>query len=92
MQGVRWSRNHWPLNQEKNLRPAVLAAIAQAAEEAGAWLIDDEIITGYRYPSGSVQRATGVIPDLTCYLANDRLHGCDRLQGHAILQALDPPC
>jgi len=29
-------------------------------------LIYDEIITGYRYPSGSVQRATGVIPDLTC--------------------------
>ena len=43
-----------------------LAAIAQAAKEAGALLIYDEIITGYRYPSGSVQRATGVIPDLTC--------------------------
>ena len=43
-----------------------LAAIAQAAQEVGALLIYDEIITGYRYPSGSVQRATGVIPDLTC--------------------------
>ncbi len=43
-----------------------LAAIAQAAREAGALLIDDEMMTGYRYASGSVQRATGVIPDLTC--------------------------
>jgi glutamate-1-semialdehyde 2,1-aminomutase len=43
-----------------------LAAIAHAAQEAGALLIYDEIITGYRYPCGSVQRATGVIPDLTC--------------------------
>jgi glutamate-1-semialdehyde 2,1-aminomutase len=43
-----------------------LAAIAEATREAGALLIYDEIITGYRYPSGSAQRATGVIPDLTC--------------------------
>jgi glutamate-1-semialdehyde aminotransferase len=43
-----------------------LAGLAQATQDAGALLIYDEIITGYRYPSGSVQRATGVIPDLTC--------------------------
>jgi len=43
-----------------------LAMLAQATQAAGALLIYDEIITGYRYPSGSVQRATGVIPDLTC--------------------------
>jgi glutamate-1-semialdehyde 2,1-aminomutase len=43
-----------------------LAALAQATQDAGALLIYDEIMTGYRYPSGSVQRATGVIPDLTC--------------------------
>lgn len=46
--------------------PEFLAAIAHAAHAAGALLIYDEIMTGYRYPSGSVQRATGVIPDLTC--------------------------
>jgi len=43
-----------------------LAAVANATRDAGALLIYDEIITGYRYPSGSVQQATGVIPDLTC--------------------------
>ena len=31
-----------------------------------ALLIFDEIITGFRYPRGSVQKATGVVPDLTC--------------------------
>ena len=43
-----------------------LAAIAEAAGSAGALLVFDEIITGYRYPSGSVQKATGIVPDLTC--------------------------
>ena len=43
-----------------------LEAIAHAAREASALLIYDEIITGYCYPSSSVQRATGVVPDLTC--------------------------
>ena len=43
-----------------------LAKLAQATRAAGALLIFDEIVTGYRYPSGSVQKATGVIPDLTC--------------------------
>lgn len=43
-----------------------LAAIAQAARSVGALLVFDEIITGYRYPSGSVQKATGIVPDLAC--------------------------
>src|SRR5262249_42761559 len=43
-----------------------LAALAAMTREAGALLIYDEIMTGFRYPGGSVQRATGVIPDLTC--------------------------
>ncbi|MCX6609046.1 MAG: aminotransferase class III-fold pyridoxal phosphate-dependent enzyme [Acidobacteria bacterium] len=34
--------------------------------ENGAVLIFDEIITGFRYRAGSVQHATGVVPDLTC--------------------------
>jgi glutamate-1-semialdehyde 2,1-aminomutase len=30
-------------------------------------LIFDEIMTGFRYAQGSVQKATGVIPDLACF-------------------------
>ncbi|MBC8177196.1 MAG: aminotransferase class III-fold pyridoxal phosphate-dependent enzyme [Desulfobacteraceae bacterium] len=44
-----------------------LSAIAEMVREAGALLIFDEILTGYRYPSGSVQKATGIIPDLACF-------------------------
>ena len=44
-----------------------LKAVAAATREEGALLIFDEIITGFRYPGGSVQKATGVIPDLACF-------------------------
>ena len=44
-----------------------LAALATMTREAGALLIYDEIMTGFRYPGGSVQKATGVIPDLACF-------------------------
>jgi glutamate-1-semialdehyde aminotransferase len=43
-----------------------LGLLAQCAHDAGALLVFDEIITGYRYRQHSVQRATGIIPDLTC--------------------------
>jgi glutamate-1-semialdehyde aminotransferase len=43
-----------------------LREIADAARRVRALLIFDEIITGYRYRQGSVQKATGVVPDLTC--------------------------
>jgi glutamate-1-semialdehyde 2,1-aminomutase len=46
--------------------PAFLRAIAAHARQAGALLIFDEVFTGFRYRGGSVQRATGVTPDLTC--------------------------
>ncbi|HEX6462999.1 MAG TPA: aminotransferase class III-fold pyridoxal phosphate-dependent enzyme [Vicinamibacterales bacterium] len=46
--------------------PAFLALLAQSARDAGALLVFDEIITGYRYRQHSVQRATGIVPDLTC--------------------------
>jgi glutamate-1-semialdehyde aminotransferase len=45
---------------------AFLQALADAAREVGALLVFDEIITGFRYRQGSVQKATGVIPDITC--------------------------
>ena len=44
-----------------------LGALAAMTREAGALLIYDEIMTGFRYPGGSVQKATGVIPDLACF-------------------------
>ena len=43
-----------------------LQNIARSTRDAGAFLVFDEIVTGYRYPQGSVQKATGVIPDMTC--------------------------
>jgi glutamate-1-semialdehyde 2,1-aminomutase len=46
--------------------PRFLASLADAAREAGALLVFDEILTGFRHEGGSVQRATGVVPDLTC--------------------------
>ncbi|SFI57982.1 aminotransferase class III-fold pyridoxal phosphate-dependent enzyme [Nitrosomonas sp. Nm34] len=44
-----------------------LQTAASATREAGAVLIFDEIITGFRYPKGSVQKATGVVPDMACF-------------------------
>jgi glutamate-1-semialdehyde 2,1-aminomutase len=46
--------------------PVFLRHVADVCREQGSVLIFDEIVTGFRYPLGSVQRATGVIPDLTC--------------------------
>lgn len=51
---------------EQDADQTYLETIAVATRKAGALLIFDEIITCYRYPGGSVQKATGVIPDLTC--------------------------
>jgi glutamate-1-semialdehyde aminotransferase/predicted aldo/keto reductase-like oxidoreductase len=44
-----------------------LRGATELARREGALLIFDEIITGFRYPLGSVQRATGVVPDLACF-------------------------
>jgi glutamate-1-semialdehyde aminotransferase len=44
-----------------------LSEVACMAREAGALLVFDEIITGFRYPGGGVQKATGVVPDLACF-------------------------
>jgi len=51
---------------EQDANKGFLSKIAALTSKTGALLIFDEIVTGYRYPSGSVQKATGVIPDLTC--------------------------
>lgn len=47
--------------------PTFLTTALQEARAAGALLIFDEIITGFRYPGGSVQKAMGVTPDLACF-------------------------
>jgi glutamate-1-semialdehyde 2,1-aminomutase len=46
---------------------AFIRMVADKTREAGGLLIFDEIITGFRYPGGGVQKATGVIPDLACF-------------------------
>jgi glutamate-1-semialdehyde aminotransferase len=46
--------------------PAFLQHVADVCREQGSVLIFDEIVTGFRHPAGSVQRATGVTPDLAC--------------------------
>lgn len=43
-----------------------LKALAEVCHSEGALLIFDEIFTGFRYQSGSVQQAVDVQPDLTC--------------------------
>ena len=44
-----------------------LKAMAQACRDENAVLIFDEVVTGFRYPQGSVQKATGIVPDLACF-------------------------
>jgi glutamate-1-semialdehyde 2,1-aminomutase len=46
--------------------PAFLRGMAALARREGALVIFDEILTGFRHRGGSVQHATGVVPDLTC--------------------------
>jgi glutamate-1-semialdehyde aminotransferase len=43
-----------------------LQTLIEVAHREGALVIFDEIMTGFRYLQGSVQRATGTRPDLTC--------------------------
>jgi glutamate-1-semialdehyde 2,1-aminomutase len=45
---------------------AYLGEVARLTRSKGALLIFDEVMSGFRYRAGSVQAATGVIPDLTC--------------------------
>jgi glutamate-1-semialdehyde 2,1-aminomutase len=44
-----------------------LRQIAADTRKAGGLLIFDEIITGFRYPQHSAQKAFGVVPDLACF-------------------------
>ena len=46
--------------------PDFLHIVADATRRAKALLVFDEIVTGFRYRNGSVQKDTGIVPDLTC--------------------------
>lgn len=47
------------------LDAAMLLLLREATRDAGALLIFDEVVTGFRVSPGGVQAATGVLPDLT---------------------------
>ena len=49
------------------LRPSFLAALREATEEAGAILIFDEVVTGFRVSPGGAQGEYGIRPDLTTF-------------------------
>jgi glutamate-1-semialdehyde aminotransferase len=51
----------------RDVDPAFLANVAEICRDRSIVLIFDEIMTGFRYAGGSVQQATGVIPDLACF-------------------------
>ena len=59
-----WGGNE--IGCEPDADQGFLETLRTATRSAGALLVFDEMITGYRYLKGSVQRARGVIPDLTC--------------------------
>jgi glutamate-1-semialdehyde 2,1-aminomutase len=46
--------------------PGFLEALRQIADETGAVLIFDEVISGFRAALGGYQSVSGVFPDLTC--------------------------
>ncbi len=46
--------------------PGFLAGLRQLTERAGALLVFDEVITGFRVAYGGAQALYGVTPDLTC--------------------------
>ena len=50
----------------KDADPTFLHEIVALSHREGALVIFDEMMTGFRYPGGSVQHAAGVRPDLTC--------------------------
>lgn len=51
----------------QDVDPEFLSEVAEITRSERSLLIFDEIMTGFRYPHGSVQQATGVTPDLACF-------------------------
>ena len=48
-------------------RPGFLEGLRSACDAAGALLVFDEVITGFRLVTGGAQEAYGVQPDLSCF-------------------------
>ena len=48
-------------------KPGYLARVKELAHNAGALLIFDEVITGFRVALGGAAEAYGVIPDMSCF-------------------------
>jgi glutamate-1-semialdehyde 2,1-aminomutase len=51
----------------RNADASYLRRVAETCRKQDALLIFDEIMTGFRYPTGSVQKATDIVPDLACF-------------------------
>ena len=49
------------------VRPAFLEALREATAEAGAVLIFDEVVTGFRVSPGGAQEEFGIAPDLSTF-------------------------
>ncbi len=47
--------------------PGFLDGLRRACDEAGALLVFDEVITGFRVAPGGVTETSGVVPDLWCF-------------------------
>ena len=48
------------------LEPSFLADVREMTERAGAILIFDEVVTGFRVAPGGAQACFGIMPDITC--------------------------
>jgi glutamate-1-semialdehyde 2,1-aminomutase len=48
-------------------QPGFLEGLRKACDDAGALLIFDEVITGFRVDRGGAQALVGVTPDLSCF-------------------------
>lgn len=47
--------------------PGFLEGLRQACDQAGALLLFDEVITGFRVAAGGATETTGVVPDMWCF-------------------------
>jgi len=63
-----------PLQRCTPPRPGFLEGVKAAAQAAGALLIFDEVVTGFRLAYGGAQAYYGVVPDLVAY--GKALGGC----------------
>ncbi len=56
-----------PLQRIVSAKPEFLSGLRELADETGAVLIFDEVVTGFRIALGGAQEVYGVIPDLATY-------------------------